>query len=108
MRNGNSRLSCDRAAIGGIYERVLWRLAGEGDTITLRGGVADTAAEGHLLCIEEHGTLSVLEMTPKEYKVKGEVPNLLAYKAWALPALADKKLFLRDEKHLVCVDLSKP
>jgi hypothetical protein len=39
--------------------------------------------------------------------VKGELPKLLAYKAWSAPAFADGKLYLRDQQHLVCLDLRK-
>jgi outer membrane protein assembly factor BamB len=65
------------------------------------------AAEGHLLAMGERGTLQLIEATPGKAVVKGEVADLLAYKAWAMPALANKRLYLRDEKHVVCLDLTK-
>jgi outer membrane protein assembly factor BamB len=63
------------------------------------------AIERHILCMHERGTLMLLVAQPGSYEVKGELPNLLAYKTWAVPAFADGKLFLRDERHLLCLDL---
>jgi outer membrane protein assembly factor BamB len=75
-------------------ERYQWRMA-------------FIAAEGHLIAIGERGTLQLIEPTPAKAAVKGEMPDLLTYKAWAMPALANKRLYLRDEKHVVCLDLGK-
>ena len=71
------------------------------------GRSAFIAAEGHLIALGERGTLQLLLPTPAQVAVKGELPNLLTYKAWALPALANKRLYLRDEKHVICLDLGK-
>lgn len=63
------------------------------------------AAEGHLLVWGERGGLSLLKATPDAYTPLGELPKLLAYKSWALPALAGGRLYLRDERHVLCLDL---
>lgn len=63
--------------------------------------------DGHLLALDELGNLFCLEATPKAYVPKGEMPKLLTYKSWAAPALANGRLYLRDEKSAVCVDLRK-
>jgi outer membrane protein assembly factor BamB len=65
------------------------------------------AAEGHLLCMSERGTLYLVQANNERYEEKGRVEKVLEYKAWAMPALAKKRLYLRDEKHVVCLDLSK-
>jgi outer membrane protein assembly factor BamB len=65
------------------------------------------AAEGHLFCLGERGTLRLVEMSPTGYVPKGEVADVLAYRAWGMPALAGGRLYLRDEKHVVCVDVAK-
>jgi len=65
------------------------------------------AAEGRLFCMGENGTLWLLEANPKKYVVKGEMEDLLTYKTWAAPALAKKRLYVRDEKNLICLDVSK-
>lgn len=65
------------------------------------------AVEGHLLCLGERGSLRFIEANPKRYVLKGELPDLLTFRSWAAPALADKKLYLRDQKQVICLDLSK-
>ena len=65
------------------------------------------ALDGHLLCVGERGDIQLIEAQPRSFAVKGELPKLLAYKAWSAPAFADGKLYLRDERHLVCLDLRK-
>src|SRR5262249_12309583 len=62
----------------------------------LPGRASLLAVDGHLLCLGERGTLQLLEANPKRYVVKGELPKLMTYKAWAMPALADGRLYLRD------------
>jgi outer membrane protein assembly factor BamB len=64
-------------------------------------------AEGHLIVVGERGTVQLVSVTPAKAVVKGELPDLLTYKAWAMAALANKRLYLRDEKHVVCLDLGK-
>jgi hypothetical protein len=66
------------------------------------------AAEGHLITLGERGGLRLVAATPEGYRLKGELPNVLAPKAWAAPALANGKLYLRDQKDLICLDLRKP
>jgi outer membrane protein assembly factor BamB len=65
------------------------------------------AVEGHLLCLGERGSLRLIEANPKRYVLKGELPDLLTFRAWAAPALADKKLYLRDQKQVICLDLHR-
>jgi hypothetical protein len=65
------------------------------------------AIEGHLLCMSERGTLHLVAAQPQAFAVKGELPNLMAFKTWAAPAYAGGKLYLRDDHHLLCLDLRK-
>ena len=65
------------------------------------------AAGGCLFGLTEKGTLRLIEINPDKYVLKGELPDLLASKAWAMPALCRKRLYLRDENNLLCVDLGK-
>ncbi|MCA9007210.1 MAG: PQQ-like beta-propeller repeat protein, partial [Planctomycetaceae bacterium] len=69
------------------------------------GKCTQIAAEGHLICLTEQGTLILIEADPTEYREKGKLTGLLNFKAWAHPALADQRLYLRDEKRLICLDL---
>ncbi len=73
----------------------------------LPGRCAFIGAEGCLFCLTEKGTLRLIESNPDKYVLKGELPDLLASKAWAMPALCRKRLYLRDENNLLCVDLNK-
>jgi outer membrane protein assembly factor BamB len=65
------------------------------------------AAEGHLFCLSENGTLRLIEANAEKYALKGEMKGLLGDKAWAAPALWDRKLYLRDPEHLACVDVAR-
>jgi hypothetical protein len=38
---------------------------------------------------------------------KGELEDLLTYKAWPQPALLKGRLYLRDDKDLLCLNLRK-
>jgi outer membrane protein assembly factor BamB len=63
--------------------------------------------DGLLLSWSERGTLSLYKMQPQKLVQVGELPDLLTYKCWAAPALADGRLFLRDEKNALCLDLRR-
>ena len=65
------------------------------------------AVQGHLIVLDEHGGLRLVEARPDGYQAKGEVRDLLEFKAWAAPALARGRLYVRDQKHLVCLDVRK-
>jgi hypothetical protein len=70
------------------------------------------AVDGHLLCWTETGNLKLLEANPAKRVQKAEIPQLLPQgkkaRAWAAPALADGRLFLRDQRFVMCLDLRKP
>lgn len=65
-------------------------------------------ADGRLIVIGEGGRLGMFRPNPKQPEeiCAWQVPQL-KYPTWAGPVLADRKLFLRSEGHLVCVDLAK-
>jgi outer membrane protein assembly factor BamB len=65
------------------------------------------AVDRHLLCVTENGTLRLIEADPARYVPKAELADLLTYKTWAAPALLNGRLYLRDDKHLLCLDLRK-
>ena len=62
-----------------------------------RESVADAIARGDARALDE-AKIAYLGR-------KAELPNLLAYKSWAAPAIADGRLFLRDQKNAMCIDL---
>jgi outer membrane protein assembly factor BamB len=60
--------------------------------------------DGKLLMLEEKGDLVLIAPNPKAYR---EVCRAkLCGETWAHPALANGRLFIRDGKDLLCVDLS--
>lgn len=64
-------------------------------------------AEGDLIVLSQDGTLSLVEATPEEFRLKGSVKGVLSGETcWALPALANGKLFLRDEEKVVALRLT--
>jgi outer membrane protein assembly factor BamB len=65
------------------------------------------AVDGRMLVWGERGNLGFFEPNPTGYEVKGEVPNLLTFKSWAVPALASGRLYVRDDNHVLCLDLRK-
>jgi hypothetical protein len=62
-------------------------------------------ADGKLVALGECGRLAIFEPNPEKITELGawQVPGL-QYPCWAGPVLADKRLFLRDESLLVCLD----
>jgi outer membrane protein assembly factor BamB len=64
-------------------------------------------AEGHLLVLTQSGVLALVEATPEGYQKKAEAEVLSGDECWALPALAGSRLYLRDNKEIVCLDLKK-
>jgi outer membrane protein assembly factor BamB len=71
----------------------------------LPGRVHLLAVDGRLLLWEEHGDLRFFEPDPTAYRTAGEMPSLLNFKCWAAPALASGRLYLRDDSHVLCLDL---
>lgn len=64
-------------------------------------------AEGHLIVLEEHGDLVLVEATPATYREKARV-SLLTRPCFAEIALANGRLYARDNKRLICLNLKKP
>ncbi len=64
-------------------------------------------ADGHLIVLSERGKLALVEATSAAYK---EVASIQALdgKCWTMPALANGKLYLRNQKTLVSLDLKIP
>jgi len=63
-------------------------------------------ADGHLIVLSERGRLTLVEATPNEYREKGTI-QVLQGKCWTMPALADGKLYLRNQKEMVCLDIAE-
>jgi outer membrane protein assembly factor BamB len=65
-----------------------------------------TLADGNLYIVTVKGELVVAPATPKGYQEKGRATILEGAKHINAPAIADKKLYVRDLKSIVCVDIA--
>jgi outer membrane protein assembly factor BamB len=61
-------------------------------------------ADGHLIVLGEQGTLVLAQATPKEYVEEARCDPLDGT-CWSVPVLANGKLYLRNEKKLMALDL---
>ena len=61
-------------------------------------------ADGHLIILGEGGKLALAEVSPNEYIEKARF-QLFDDKCWTVPTLAGGKLYLRNQKEMVCLDL---
>ena len=77
-------------------------------TPSVYGRGSSILADGKLITIGEGGLLGLFRPnTNKAEEIcRFQVPQL-HYATWAAPVLSRKKLYLRNEDHLVCLDLSK-
>lgn len=71
-----------------------------------RGSAAVIYADGNLIFRYQDGLLAMIEATPDEYRLKGTwKPEYVQGPSWAHPAVADGKLYLREQNKLMCYDL---
>jgi outer membrane protein assembly factor BamB len=66
----------------------------------LRCGPAD---KERLLMLDDDGNLTLFAPNPKEFKELAK--SKVCGKTWAHPALVDGRVYLRDEKELICIEL---
>jgi len=61
------------------------------------------------IVLGERGTLAVVEVNPEEFVEHGRTAfDEISYPAWPAPVIADKMMYLRSEKWLICVSLIPP
>jgi len=61
-------------------------------------------ADGRLIILGEQGNLGLAEATPEAFREQANVP-VMNGRCWTIPALANGKLYLRDEREVVSLDL---
>jgi outer membrane protein assembly factor BamB len=90
-------LHCVEAATG----KALWTRpkVGQYHASLLRTG------DDKLLMLEDGGDLVLLDPSPKEYRELAR--SRVCGATWAHPALADGKLYLRDDKEVICLQLGE-
>jgi len=62
------------------------------------------AADGHLIILGEDGNLALAEASPEGYQQTSSF-QFSHNRCWSVPVLADGRLYVRDEKQIVCYDL---
>lgn len=63
-------------------------------------------AGDHLIVQTASGDVCLVEANPKEFNMLGRVPKVLSGKNnWATPTLVDGRIYVRDEKNVVCLDV---
>lgn len=75
---------------------------------TVYGRGSCMIADGKLIALGEGGLLGLFKLNPEKAEeiARWQVP-MLRYPAWAAPVLSGKKLYLRGEGVLVCLDIAK-
>ncbi|HEV3260820.1 MAG TPA: PQQ-binding-like beta-propeller repeat protein [Gemmataceae bacterium] len=63
--------------------------------------------DGYLLVLGEYGKLALMEATPEEPPDIASASPLGRRRCWTMPALADGKLYLRDETKVLCLKVRK-
>ena len=61
-------------------------------------------ADGHLVILGEKGNLGLAAATPEGFVEKANT-WVFRSKCWTAPALADGRLYLRDDSEIVCIDV---
>lgn len=100
LRNATITLRCVEVKTG----KMVWekKNVGKYHAAILRCG---PAGKEKLLMLDDDGYLTLFEPDPKEFKPLAK--SKVCGKTWAHPALVDGRLYLRDEKELLCVELKK-
>jgi outer membrane protein assembly factor BamB len=91
-------LNCVETSTG----KVLWRK----EKISKYHASLLRTGDDKLLMLEEAGSLVLLDPNPKEYKELAR--SQVCGETWAHPALADGRLYVRDAKEVVCLQLPSP
>tara|TARA_R110002095_G_scaffold166270_2_gene144277 strand:- start:1071 stop:2603 length:1533 start_codon:yes stop_codon:yes gene_type:complete len=76
-----------------------WPVYGRGSAIL---------ADNKFIVLGERGTLAIVKVDPMQFTevCRTSFPQI-KYPAWAAPVLAHKKIYLRSESHLICLDFDK-
>lgn len=64
--------------------------------------------DDYLLVLGETGRLVLVEASPADSVEKAGARLLSSNRCWTMPVLAGGKLYVRDERQMVCFDLRKP
>jgi hypothetical protein len=60
------------------------------------------------IVLGERGTLSLAKVTPKKFEEISRTSfKQISWPSWAAPVLSRKRLYLRDENSLICLDVAR-
>lgn len=72
------------------------------------GSAAIVYADGHLYFRYENGVIALIEATADEYRLKSKFNMATTNgKSWPHPVIVDGRLYLRDQKSLLCYDIKE-
>ncbi|MDZ4779113.1 MAG: PQQ-binding-like beta-propeller repeat protein [Planctomycetia bacterium] len=85
--------------------KLLWRSRGSG-----QGSVAMAGADGCLYLRFSDGTMTLAKAASSGYRETGSfrIPGSGELPSWSHPAIADARLFLREQDSILCYDLQRP
>lgn len=63
-------------------------------------------ADGHLVVLGDEGTLVLAEATSEGYRERGR-KQVFDARTWTVPTLADGRLYVRSQKHIVALDVAQ-
>lgn len=95
----------ERNQVSGQFQ---WIATGKPAPFPLYGRGSAILADNKFIVLGERGTLAIVKIDPKQCsEVCRTSFQQIKYPAWAAPVLAHKKLYLRSESHLICLDFDK-
>jgi len=62
-------------------------------------------ADNQFIVFSENGRLALVDASPDNYLEKDEVRILGSYKSWTAPSLANGKLYIRNQRRIICLDM---
>ncbi|MFQ5492074.1 MAG: PQQ-binding-like beta-propeller repeat protein [Phycisphaerae bacterium] len=86
------------AAFNGKTGKIAWRERGFAKANVL-------LADGRLIILDEDGNLALATATPQDLVIHSKV-KLLEKVAWTAPTVVGRKLYVRDQSHILALDLS--
>lgn len=58
-----------------------------------------------LILLAENGDLVLFDLSPEEQRLVGRVPAIKAPRTWNTPAMANGRIYVRNDKEMACFDL---
>ena len=87
---------------------IAWRERGfhKAQALWVKGANAESPEGGRLLSLDEDGTLALAKISPEGIDVLATAPVTDSV-SWTLPTLVGATVYLRDQKHILALDLGQ-